>query len=391
MSQLDILGRHVSRKIKDRGQQYFSRSAVQVLFADAEFVSAQVSGSQEYAVDLEREQKALIFSCECPYFEENFAVCKHVWATLLELEKQGHLRKWEPKFPVELIPTSSDDGLDEAEFDDFEFENENELYSERESAQKPRSRAERGISSPPRSWQQLLNRIKKPQNGYVEPLTWPAGREILYILECGRMFPEGTLAIQIDVRDRKRNGEWKKQKPLSLSHETMLELPDSTDREILAALMGVRRDTWHYDPYQSTCRFHPGRHDLLKHLPMISRTGRLYFRTLELEEPRLVRWDTTGKWEFRIDVRLDEAGQQYEICGAFYRSSERLRAEQPERVFAEGILVCDATIAPFDGSYEWISLFRNEGSFFIPLLEADSWLEAMLGLPALPPMNLPED
>src|SRR5512135_2956844 len=106
MSQLETLGRQVSRKIKTRGRDYFERNAVRILFADADFVSAQVSGSQEYAVDLERENDVLIFSCDCPYFEENFEVCKHVWATLLELEKQGHLGKWKSRFPVELVPTS---------------------------------------------------------------------------------------------------------------------------------------------------------------------------------------------------------------------------------------------------------------------------------------------
>jgi hypothetical protein len=45
MSQLDILGRYVSQKIKTRGRQYFNRRAVQILFADAEFVYAQVSAN----------------------------------------------------------------------------------------------------------------------------------------------------------------------------------------------------------------------------------------------------------------------------------------------------------------------------------------------------------
>jgi hypothetical protein len=391
MSQLDKLGRYVSQKIKTRGRQYFDRRAVQILFADAEFVSAQVSGSQEYAVDLEREQKALIFSCECPYFEDNFTVCKHVWATLLELEKQGHLRKWESGFPIELIPTSSEDGLDGTDFDDFDFEDEHEFYSERDSTQKPRSMAEHAAAESPHIWQQLLNRMKIPPDAYTTPPAWPAGREILYVLEDNRMFAEGSLAVQIEVRDPKKNGGWKKQKPLPLSHKMLTELPDGTDREILSGLMGVRREVWHCDPYESICRFQPGRLDLHKHLPVISRTGRLYFRPHEPEDMRAVSWDETGMWEFRIDVRLDEPGQQYEICGAFYRSSERIAAAQPERVFPEGIIIQDATVAPFDGSYQWISFFRNEGSLFIPGREVDQWLQTMLELPALPPMNLPEE
>ncbi len=59
MSQLDRLGRNVSQKIKIRGMQYFERNAVRIVFSDPDFVSAKVSGSQEYEVDLEREGNAV--------------------------------------------------------------------------------------------------------------------------------------------------------------------------------------------------------------------------------------------------------------------------------------------------------------------------------------------
>ena len=119
MSQLDRLGRNVSQKIKIRGIQYFELNAVRIVFSDADFVSAIVSGSQEYDVDLEREGNAVIFSCDCPYFEDRREVCKHVWATLLQLEKLGHLQVWNSSFPEELIATDSDDDLDDDYIDDF--------------------------------------------------------------------------------------------------------------------------------------------------------------------------------------------------------------------------------------------------------------------------------
>ena len=145
MSQLDTLGWHVSQKIKARGRSYFERKTVKILYADTEFVSAQVSGTQEYAVDLEREQKTLIFSCDCPFFEDNFKVCKHVWATLLELERLGHFKKWESRFPNKLVPTSSDLGPDEEDVEDLDFEDETEIDDEPETGSGPRA-------APRRSW-----------------------------------------------------------------------------------------------------------------------------------------------------------------------------------------------------------------------------------------------
>ena len=118
MSQLDTLGRHISAKIRQRGREYFESNAVEILYTDPDFVSAQVAGTEDYAVDLEREHASLICSCECPYFEENSEVCKHIWATLLELEHRGHLAKWKSRFPVELIPTAPDGDFDDPGFDD---------------------------------------------------------------------------------------------------------------------------------------------------------------------------------------------------------------------------------------------------------------------------------
>ena len=62
--------------------------SVTIVYEDDEFVSAEVRGTRTYDVDLERENKSLIYSCNCPFFEDNFNVCKHIWATLLEMEKQ---------------------------------------------------------------------------------------------------------------------------------------------------------------------------------------------------------------------------------------------------------------------------------------------------------------
>ena len=67
-----------------------------------------------------------IFSCDCPYFEDHQEVCKHVWATLLQLEKLGHLPNGNPTFPDELIPTDSDDDLDDDYIDDLDFEDEDD-------------------------------------------------------------------------------------------------------------------------------------------------------------------------------------------------------------------------------------------------------------------------
>jgi superfamily II DNA or RNA helicase len=389
MSHLDLLGRIVSRKIKSRGADYFERNRVRIMFADLDFVSAKVSGSKKYEVDLERDGETLIFLCDCPYFEEYRDVCKHVWATLLELERAGHLKKWESRFPAKLIPTGSESELED-EYEDLDLEDDGEYSEDFDSEEEAIAVPKRPPASSPNSWQHLLNRLNRPQDPVPRFPLWPADREILYVLEYARLSYGANLSIQINVRDKRKSGGWKKLKPLVLSYSMIAELPDAADRDILSRLVGVNRGKYHYGPEESTFRFEPLRHNLRMLLPLMSGTGRLYFRTPESDEGRAVRWDDREPWEFCVEARPDDQGRQYEICGAFHGSGARLSLEQVEYVFPEGIFVRGDAIAPYGGSFQWISFFRKEGSYFIPYHEADQWLETMLGMPSIPRLHLPD-
>ena len=391
MSQLDRLGRSVGQNIRIRGRQYFERGAVRIMFADPDFVSAKVAGSEIYEVDLERDGNAVIFACDCPYFEEHRDVCKHVWATLLQLEKSGHLQKWNASFPEKLVATESDDSIDDVPMDDFDLDEELEFIDDSLFDGKHEESAKRILAPQADSWQLLLSKMKRSEGQEEHAPSWPLDREILYVLEYTRLSYGPSLYLRIDVRDRRKNGEWKKPKPLAMPQSRIQELPDPVDRDILSRLLGVNRDRWYYHPYETTYRFQPLRHDLLTILPIISRTGRFYFRTPESGEGRAARWDEAGPWEFRIEAKPDEENHRYEIHGAFYRSGVRLGMEQAEHIFDEGILVQGESITPFQGSPRWISLFRKEGFFFVPSEEADQWIETMMQMPSPPRMELPEE
>jgi superfamily II DNA or RNA helicase len=388
MSHIERLSRFVSRKIQIRGREYFQRGAVRILFADHEFVSARVSGSQEYDVDIERDENVLIYSCDCLYFEENLEVCKHIWATVLELDRNGHMQKWPTGFPSKFIPAESD--IDEDDFKDLDFEDEEEPDYAAAIERKSKSGTRQIPLPAPRSWKHLLTRVHQPRMLPEQRISWPVGREILYIVENARRSIGTGIIMQIEGREPKKNGGWKKPKPLSISHEILAELPDAADREILTRLIGVQRETWYYGPYESIYRFQPGEHELEVLLPLISRTNRLFYRTPGTDEITPLLWDEAGPWEFRINVRTDTAGCQHEIRGAFHRTGQQIEASQPEFVFSSGVLVLGNLIARFHGSYDWISFFRREESFFVPETDADHWLETMVALPALPPMDLPE-
>ncbi|MBN2318558.1 MAG: DEAD/DEAH box helicase family protein [Acidobacteria bacterium] len=386
MFQLDALGRHIGQKIKNRGRDYFERNCVSIVYEDADFVSAEVRGTRTYDVDLERENKSLIYSCSCPFFEDNFNICKHIWATLLEMEKQGILQNWKHNFPSELIPAYVDpfnERNDNSEGEDFD-----DIHPV-ESAD-PDNETQIAIASP-RNWRRLLEEFSRARETVPEQQPWPTEREILYVFEISGQVPDYGPAIHLHTREPKKTGGYKKEKPLAFTHEMLPLIPDPVDRKILHRLIGVQRETWYRSQYESTARFTPKGHDLKSLLPEISATGRLYFRCPEKGEITPLRWDDAEPWTFRIDVRPDSAAGQYEVIGAFYRTDQRIEISIPEYISREGVLVLGERISFFNGPADWISLFRNEGSFFIPDSETDQWLEEMYAIPTVPRLNLPEE
>jgi superfamily II DNA or RNA helicase len=305
----------------------------------------------------------------------------------MELQKTGHLSKWPAEFPAKLVPADSELDDEEEDFSDLDFEEEADL----QPGKRLGSMARHAPLPSSRSWQHLLSRITQHRMKEANKPLWPGGSEILYVLEKGRRYDQATAVLEIDVHEPKKNGGWKKPKPFSLRQEMLPELPDAADREILTRLIGVKRETWYYGSYESICRFEPQEYEFQALLPIISRTGRLYFRSPETDELHQLHWDEGGPWELRIHVQPDPDAHQYEIRGALHRAGNRLDLSQPEYIFAEGVFIQGDQLAPFKGDYSWISFFRREDSFFVPEKEADSWLETMVGLPSLPPVDLPED
>ena len=87
--QLDFLRSSVHAGVVARSRSY--ASAVRIVSADAVHVDALVQGTHEYDVFLTVEGTRLVASCTCPFFEDRFEPCKHVWAVVDAAVARGHL------------------------------------------------------------------------------------------------------------------------------------------------------------------------------------------------------------------------------------------------------------------------------------------------------------
>ena len=105
-----------SSKILSRGRDYFERDLVEILECDANFISAIVSGTDDYEVEIGFIGNEIdTISCTCPYADDGNA-CKHMTAVLYAWEhfSQGEMTEpaskkqpsWETsidKLPEETI------------------------------------------------------------------------------------------------------------------------------------------------------------------------------------------------------------------------------------------------------------------------------------------------
>ena len=91
MSLARALSRDVPEPTRAKGANYFRSGAVVSIQGYDDKVVARVLGAREYHVEITREMEGFIGSCDCPYFQDRFQVCKHVWAAVLAADSRGLL------------------------------------------------------------------------------------------------------------------------------------------------------------------------------------------------------------------------------------------------------------------------------------------------------------
>src|SRR5437763_8040875 len=121
------LSQEVASDVRSRGRQYYTSGAVQLLDGNARRVQAAVRGSQLYDVLLERDSRRIDAWCSCPYCEDRYEPCKHIWATLLAAEQHGYLGANNAK-PPRYLEVDEELGLDGVEDRDPYDDEEEEYY-----------------------------------------------------------------------------------------------------------------------------------------------------------------------------------------------------------------------------------------------------------------------
>ncbi len=372
MSALQWFAQDFDAAVQARGREYHASGAVAILRGREHSIRANVQGGRRYRVRIEWGHNDVSYDCTCPFFRENDAPCKHLWATLLQAEQEN------------LLPNLS------------ELEAMNPQGRDRNPA--PKATPDAAQPTPP--WKQQLSRLRvqmesAPPDEVIAP--WPVDRRIVYIVEQAASV-EGGLTVQLGQERITREGRWERATGLTLSPQQISRLPEPTDRQILQMLFGVRSDESYPidfdDEAQRPRRFVLPDSALDTTFRLICQTGRCRMRKLPPDDvPTALQWDDGGAWEFWLEIKTSPGGRNYVLDGSLRRGEERMDLAEPVIVLPGGLVFTNTRVAPLVhfGAFPLLRSLRDGLKLAAPLEQRDELMRTLFALPRLPKLEVPEE
>ena len=379
MSLVDKFDWFFGSGVTARGNAYFRSGRVGVVRFDDERTKAQILGSDLYDVSLERDGRVLLVDCSCPYSESYGMGCKHVVALILEAERRG----------LAVV-----EGVDDIEFGDEDDDEYDDDYDDDDYEPEPRPRIQFGRPRAPgwRDWMPTLRSGVRATNR--TPENWPASRRVIYVVDLAKTLHGYGVALEYAFQDLKKNGEWSAPKTHRLYVTQIPLLPEPIDRRILSMLAGARSGTTYGYAYEAMSNEQYLMAPLAAEIfPLLGETGRLFIRPVGSRDIAPTRWDDGPPWAFRLEMAREGDRGSYEVTGWLERGSARRPLAEPLLLASGGLVVDRDRIARLDdaGAFAWITLLRQTGLLKVPAKEVDAFLGELYSLPAMPPIELPEE
>ena len=380
-----VLARQVPGGSRVKGRAYHLDGAVKKVAGTPWAIEAIVKGTRSYAVEIHRDERgAMTAWCDCPYFHDRFVICKHIWAALLEAERRGQLLG-DGDLPEDAIFTPIDpDGVSDPEY-----------ATPVETARRAGREKPRGA----RPWEKFRDEFSRNLTEAESAPAPPrfADAQIVYVIDRAGTIAGDTLALDLQSRQRKKNGEWGRPRPAPVGSADLGRLPDANDRQIVPLLLGASDPQTTGFGYMGTfarASFRLAAPLVERALPLIAQSGRAFLRVQPSPGEQLVQlaWDDGPAWTFRLEIVHASGDEGFSIDGALVRGNERLAVRGPWLVLASGYIVHGTRIARLDprGAFAWLAQLRGTGPMVIPPGATGQLLD-VLARSGVDPSDLPEE
>ncbi|NQU24022.1 MAG: DEAD/DEAH box helicase [Candidatus Nealsonbacteria bacterium] len=413
MSIAEVFKSAFSTRTRDRGRAYFNAGRVRLSDVDANYVEAEVSGSRHtpYSVEIDwvaGGDGAVDATCTCPHYEDG-NLCKHIWATLLTIDRDGiasHLPN-----RLAAILHQHDEELDEEEDNDWNAawdDDEPDVLTgilDRLGYRGASSQSSQRQPPPP-VWQRQLKLISDHATTAaaaepIAPLSTDKQRQAWFVLNVGESLASGQLVVYLRQREAKKNGEFGKIKKLSVQRNEIPKFADKEDGRLVELLIGNQTSDesvysrYDYQGYQMVSRVavSPTMCDVL--LPRLCATGRFVWQvdsSLPADEGRPFTWDDGDPWRFRLHAEDDDGQQLWQLSGDVFRGAESVQLADVVLLMAGGVVLFPDKAARLNVSqadFGWIASLRAQPVIEVPYADRDRLLDMLYGLPQVPEIELP--
>jgi superfamily II DNA or RNA helicase len=343
------------------------------------FLVAAVRGSspEPYQVGIDwlpaASERSLEVDCTCLYAEND--VCKHIWATLVEMDRLGLSRRIPGTHELYLE-------LGAASFDpDF-------------AALAGRSLAEEA----PSPWRQKLAGLTTgrpnaalPPGSTTKPLSLPP---FVWLLPqaASTLSERSELKVDFVQQPTLKTGQRGKRRAFVLRTGYPNEAPPEI-RSTIELLATLPDSDWrslgrYYGSTVSSATVPAALVPVV--VPMLCATGHFGWWD-EGSEPIPLVWDDGPPWRFAL--ALEDHEKMLRLTGRLVREGEEIPLTAPRLLLASGVVFLADRAARFAVDAEalpWVNLLRRDEMVEIPERDAGAALETLWSDPRLPPLEVPE-
>jgi len=351
---------------KRRGREYFSRQQVTINLVSQSSVTASVRGSfgDPCAVRLDLTDFAegsIGAMCECRRYQDGYN-CKHIWATILQLE-------------ASILDPPDADELDQ------EQEVEGELDRDRQ-------------------WLVLREHMQEDLplsiNNSVETHTTQDVQHwfLINLVDQGE---RNELLLRIFQSQHKANGQWTRPQRCTLSQNDVKDLLESPEQEIFHLLEAVGDPQFgkgYYHQYAKCDLFKLPRYSQDRLLTLLAETERFgWVDTADqtVEDVQTLAWADTEPW--RLVFRISEEGsRRVQVAPYLQQGSEQRSLDDVVLAFADGwILFSDRLARSRQTDTKWVNDWKSRGVKYVERDELHSFLEEFLQSPNLPDIQIDDN
>ena len=423
---------------RQRGEEYFQAGRVE-LEVDASRARARVAGAERpiYRVGIDwsrvANERVLHAFCDCQRFADG-RPCKHLWASLLALAESGPENQPPGKDRLSLRRDRA------ASWRDLGITVEEERREPRQvsaagDGRRPRRRGEPAgragaVTGIPTTWRSLVaaarERVGRPgeDGGPPAPGAAPGAaaagagarspRPLRLLLNATASQSEDALVFDVAELRLIPGGGAVKLQPSSVTSdelEALLAPPPAGANGVAgeehAAPPGVitavppepprpqpRGRRGPVKPVSRVQRFRMSPAFAERALPVLAARGTLGWWDGRVLRDQSLAWDAGAPWE--LALRIDTpSGISPRLSGILRRGRERAPLSAVTAVLPGDLVLLPDRLAHLTLDPErdppWLELLRSSGELAIPREELDLAIGALLELPVMPPLDLPED